>query len=240
TAATATSRSIRCAASTATPRSSRSEKAPMRCSRWSSLALSALSALAVAAPARAANLAIADGGLSLMAGDGGARTRVMPRGAAGFSDPSWAPDAKRLVALRTTNLGSEHEASALYIVSLDGGRAAPLRGGENLISPDWSPDGTRIAYASDRGSTDAGPEVFAMDADGGCPTQLTWGSGSAGSPVWQPGSGAAERGPCGQPARSYFLDLDLAALRLRDAVPLYLGPRFGRRYLSDISAPTAF
>ena len=69
-----------------------------------------LVACAVApAPAHAANLAIADGGLSLMAGDGGARTRITPSGGADLSDPSWAPDGKRLVAVRTTGVGGERE-----------------------------------------------------------------------------------------------------------------------------------
>src|SRR4051812_6201231 len=138
----------------------------MRCSRWSSLALSGLSALALAAPAHAANLAIADDGLSLMAGDGGARTRITPRGGAEFSDPSWAPDGRRLVALRTTGAGAERERSALYVVSLDGGRAAPLRGAENLISPAWSPNGATIAAVR---ITNVKSEIVAIDAGGGAP-----------------------------------------------------------------------
>ena len=40
-------------------------------------------------------------------------------------------------------------------------------------SPDWSPDGSRIAFSSDR---DGDYEIYVMDADGTNPVQLTEGS----------------------------------------------------------------
>ena len=51
-------------------------------------------------------------------------------------------------------------------------------------SPRYSPDGKRIAFASDRSGNH---EIWAGDAEGGSPTQLTrFDSGQTGSPRWSP------------------------------------------------------
>jgi Tol biopolymer transport system component len=52
------------------------------------------------------------------------------------------------------------------------------------LSPAWSPDGTRIAFASNR---DGDSDIYVMDADGGNVQQLTddpaWDGNTAWSPV---------------------------------------------------------
>ena len=51
-------------------------------------------------------------------------------------------------------------------------------------SPSWSPDGTRIAFSSDR---DGDYEIYVMNADGTHPIQLTddpWASDFG--PAWSP------------------------------------------------------
>jgi Tol biopolymer transport system component len=48
----------------------------------------------------------------------------------------------------------------------------------------WSPDGTKIAFVSDR--TDSNFDIWVMDADGGNPTRLTDDAGLDGSPTWSP------------------------------------------------------
>ena len=50
--------------------------------------------------------------------------------------------------------------------------------------PSWSPDGTRIAFVSDR--TDPHGDVFVMNADGTGITQLTSGPEYDSSPQWSP------------------------------------------------------
>ena len=67
--------------------------------------------------------------------------------------------------------------------------------------PAWSPDGTKIAFASNR---DGDGEIYVMDADGGNPTNLTNNSGDDIAPAWSP-DGSQDRlhqHPRRQPARS--------------------------------------
>ena len=47
--------------------------------------------------------------------------------------------------------------------------------------PVWSPDGQRLAFASNR---DGNTEVYVMDADGTDLTNLTQDAGIDGNPVW--------------------------------------------------------
>ena len=49
--------------------------------------------------------------------------------------------------------------------------------------PDWSPDGTRIAFASDR---DGDYDIYTMDADGSDVAQVTNLPGDEEFPDWQP------------------------------------------------------
>jgi TolB protein len=52
------------------------------------------------------------------------------------------------------------------------------------VAPDWSPDGTRLAFMSDR---DGGNyQIYTMAADGGNPRRLTWDLPSNDSPDWGP------------------------------------------------------
>jgi len=51
------------------------------------------------------------------------------------------------------------------------------------FSPDWSPDGIRIAFHSDR---DGDSKIYTMRADGTDVRQLTVNDGTSGSPAWSP------------------------------------------------------
>jgi Tol biopolymer transport system component len=53
----------------------------------------------------------------------------------------------------------------------------------NDFSPEWSPDGTRIAFRSDR---DGNHEIYVMEADGSHPVNLTRSPQEDRSPEWSP------------------------------------------------------
>jgi Tol biopolymer transport system component len=50
--------------------------------------------------------------------------------------------------------------------------------------PSWSPDGTKIAFSSDRGHIAAYTEIWVMNSDGSSATKLGDGSRDAWAPVW--------------------------------------------------------
>ena len=93
------------------------------------------------------------------------------------------------------------------------------------IVPAWSPDGTKIAFASRR---DGNPEVYVMDADGSNPTRLTDNPTFDGVPAWSPDGTkiAFASGRDGNP-EVYVMDADgsnqtrLTNYPLSDAVPAW-------------------
>ncbi|HKS07640.1 MAG TPA: hypothetical protein VJR92_15165 [Gemmatimonadaceae bacterium] len=63
--------------------------------------------------------------------------------------------------------GATHE---LAVAPLAGGASRTLiAGGGDIIEANWSPDGTKIAFQSQRGGT---PDIWVIDAAGGAPRQL--------------------------------------------------------------------
>ena len=50
-------------------------------------------------------------------------------------------------------------------------------------SPSYAPDGSKIAFESDRGGTQ---QIYVMNADGSNPHRITFGDGRYASPVWSP------------------------------------------------------
>ena len=75
----------------------------------------------------------------------------------------------------------------VFVMDSDGSNpvnltASPLSG-ESYCS--WSPDGTQIAFVSDRVDV-TNPEIYRMDADGSNQTRLTFDAGNDLSPAWSP------------------------------------------------------
>ena len=103
------------------------------------------------------------------------------------TDACIAPDG-RLVACTVTRLDEQADdyRSAIWLVPADGS-APPRRftsGGGKDSAPRWSPDGTRLAFLSDRAGGRA--QVYVMDVTGGEARQLTAIPQGAGMPVWSP------------------------------------------------------
>ncbi|MDF1502962.1 S41 family peptidase [Roseisolibacter sp. H3M3-2] len=86
-----------------------------------------------------------------------------PEGASWMRYPAISPDGRTLVF---TYKGD------LYTVPRAGGAAVPLTShAANDVSPVWSPDGRRIAFASDRNGN---YDVYVVGVGGGEPTRLTF------------------------------------------------------------------
>lgn len=78
----------------------------------------------------------------------------------------------------------------LFSVEVDSGRTRQLtRGDWNDGQPAWSPDGTRLAFVSDRNRARFDrprPDIWVVPASGGRPKRLTSGAGSCGMPEFSP------------------------------------------------------
>ncbi len=84
--------------------------------------------------------------------------------------------------------------SQVYTMNSDGSGRTPLTAGPGRnIEPAWSPDGTKIAFMSNRDDPNPGGcgsgcnyEIYVMDANGANQTRLTTDPAADGSPAWSP------------------------------------------------------
>ncbi len=88
------------------------------------------------------------------------------------SDPQISPDGTRVVYVRQfADIMKDQRRSNLWIVSFDGKDHRPLTTGNfSDSSPRWSPDGTQIAYLSDR---DGAPQIYRRWMDSGQTAKLS-------------------------------------------------------------------
>ncbi len=104
----------------------------------------------------------------------------------GVSDPQVSPDGARVAyVVRRTDLERGKAWANIWIMNADGGGARALTQGEQAdTAPRFSPDGSTLAFVSDReGGT---PQIFLLPLGGGEATQLTHVSTGVDGPVWSP------------------------------------------------------
>jgi len=101
------------------------------------------------------------------------------------SDPQISPDGAQIVYIRNfMDIMTDRRRSDLWIVDSSGTRHRPLTSaGHGYSSPRWSPDGTRIAYAS---SENDATQLFVRWMDTGQTAQVTRLTESPGSLAWSP------------------------------------------------------
>ena len=80
---------------------------------------------------------------------------------------------------------SEPHNNDIYVMDADGGNRENLTNHPATdVDPDWSPDKTKIAFASGRNG--GALQIYVMDADGKNPIRLTDGPRNARGPDWSP------------------------------------------------------
>lgn len=113
-----------------------------------------------------------------------------------WSRPAAAPPAKGLALGGRIVFSSDRSGDReLYTVNADGTglkRLTTAAGADT--APRWSPDGTRIAFESERDHQSASPlqvtsEIYVMRADGGAQTRLTENDVEDWGPGWSPDGG---------------------------------------------------
>ena len=104
--------------------------------------------------------------------------------------PSWSPDGKRIVFSSTRDGHFEGDfgiTDEIYVMDADGSNQQRLtENRKNDWDPVWSPDGKRIAFASDRKGDFENFEIYVMDADGSNQQKLTENRFNDKDPVWSP------------------------------------------------------
>jgi TolB protein len=104
--------------------------------------------------------------------------------------PNWSPNGNTIAFSRLHephlgHTGSTRYRQDIYLIHPDGtGLQRLTRLTNDNVSPAWSPDAKRIAFASDRGRDDR-YDIYVMNADGTKQTRLTKTADSS-SPDWQP------------------------------------------------------
>jgi len=102
--------------------------------------------------------------------------------------PKWSPDGTKLVFSRVTTSqpsGQVTQIIDIFTINVDGSGENNLTMDQsNDIDPDWSPDGNRIAFSSDR---DGDFEIYTMNTNGTGILQLTTNSFAEDrAPDWSP------------------------------------------------------
>jgi eukaryotic-like serine/threonine-protein kinase len=97
--------------------------------------------------------------------------------AVGFNRPAWSRDGKRLVFNSLVR-------PDIYVINIDGTSLTNITNHEaSEQGAEWSPDGRRIAFASDR---DGQFQIYTMNPDGRDVVRLTFNGGKDQRPTWSP------------------------------------------------------
>jgi TolB protein len=103
--------------------------------------------------------------------------------------PSVSPDGKWIAFAGQQNSGQPYDQlkNNIWLLDLGSGAVRSLEAKpEGGRAPSWSPDGTRLAFESDRGSLLRRYAVFVVDRDGGRLQQVTDYDLNGNHPVWSP------------------------------------------------------
>src|SRR5256714_5225714 len=111
-----------------------------------------------------------------------------------LTDAQISPDGARIAySIKTTNAKRDGYQGAIWLVSSDGTQPAVqiTAGTSQDATPQWSPDGERLAFTSDRGDVPKGRKrpprnIFVLDLAGGEARQITRFGDDCSDLAWSP------------------------------------------------------
>lgn len=123
-----------------------------------------------------------------MMADGSGVTRLTFNGAPEDRGTSWSPDGRRIAFHSTRDPGGTGHHGGnfeIYVMSANGSGQRNITNSPAFdAQPAWSPDGSKIAFNTNRDGGDF--EIYVMNPDGTGLRRLTTSPGEDSGPVWSP------------------------------------------------------
>lgn len=133
------------------------------------------------------------------------------------SQPHISPDGARIVYVRSKiDWKADRNRTELVLVNSDGTGARTLTHGRNgVTNPQWSPDGTRLAFLASP-ETGKPAQLYVMPMNGGDALQLTTNKAGVQDYAWRPDGNALAYVSDDDPANQKAIDKHLDAVVITD------------------------